>query len=180
MSKPVQPRAIMFILTGTEPSVGLIKDLSGMIAANCNVAVDTNGEFTDSVECFQFNEDEMASAVAGAILLHAMTGGEPLQHAAHQEEEKTPEEQAVIYVGTVMKDELSKPWEPEEFIAALTQKIREARIADNDESRRFMDALFILSQEDLIVSRGLLKKYKLNEKKILLIKRIYNLLVGSY
>lgn len=165
-----ETRALMFIFTGEEPSNGLVKDLAGMLTHACNVS--------DHLEYYMLDSDDIAKILSFHMMLKVSKQEQKLYQSA-QQKEYTPEEEAVIYIGTVMADVLGAAYKPEDFVATLTQKISEARIEKTEESKRFMNALFILSQEDLVISQCLLRKYKLNEKKLLLIKRVYNL-VSTY
>ena len=93
-----------------------------------------------------------------------------------QEQIKNPEEHAVVYVGEIMKDCLGSAYKPESFIEELTRIIAKARNSSAEEDIRLMTALSILSKENLQISQSLLRKYKLNERKIMIIKRVYNLI----
>lgn len=163
----METRAMLFIFVGEEPPVELVRDIAGMIAGCCNT--------TGTIDHFEYDSEDIAKAILTAPLASDVIGGLRVQQ---QMKEHTPEEEAVIYVGTVMKDVLGVKFTPEDFVAALTKKISECRNSHTEEAKRFMNSLFILSQEGLVISQSILKKYKLNEKKILIIKRVYNLVNG--
>ena len=86
----------------------------------------------------------------------------------------TAEDNAAIYVGTIMEEEL-KHFNPGVLIASLTKRMNDAKKQPNKKANReFMNALFILAQTDLCISREILEKYNLNAEKLLLIKETYN------
>lgn len=92
-----------------------------------------------------------------------------------EEVDYTPEDQAIIFLGTVMKNELEKGSKAI-FVNGLINRIEKARKHPNREmSREFMNTLFILSQEDLTISAGLMTKYNFDEEKIAIVKEVYNI-----
>lgn len=96
-----------------------------------------------------------------------------------KDDDGTPEDEAVIYIGSIFKNELTN-FNPSKFAGALANKIAEASNNPNKESnKRFMNALFILSKDELLISQNLMKKYKLDHQRIKLIKNMYNLLSKS-
>lgn len=116
-----------------------------------------------------------AGEIATLITKAAVKVETPVAAEVVELNKRTPEDEAVVVIGTIMKDELTH-FNATAFLASLMQKINEASVAPNQESNKaFMNALFILSKEDLVISSSLLKKYKLNAQKIALIKRAYNL-----
>jgi len=90
-------------------------------------------------------------------------------------EESTPEDNAVIYIGTVMEQALKEPFDGYKFFRAVLNKIDEFKIQYSaEDNTKLMNALFILSQEDLEISKTLLKKYHFSQEKILVLKKVYN------
>lgn len=86
----------------------------------------------------------------------------------------TPEDNAVIFLGTMMESEL-KHFDPGVFIASLVKRVNEAKKQPSKRvNREFMNALFILSQEDLCISKEILDKYNFDSEKIKLVKETYN------
>ena len=89
---------------------------------------------------------------------------------------RTPEDEAVIYIGATFRNELAD-FNPSKFAGALANKIAEAsNDPSNEDNKRFMNSLFILSKDELLISQSLMKKYKINHQRIKLIKNVYNLL----
>lgn len=100
---------------------------------------------------------------------------EPEEKKATEAEATTPEDQAIIFLGTVMKHELEHGSKAI-FVNGLINRIEKARKRpDKEMSREFMNSLFILSQEDLNISVGLMKKYNFDEEKIAIVKEVFNM-----
>lgn len=100
-------------------------------------------------------------------------------NAKSTDDDGTPEDEAVIYIGSIFKNELAN-FNPSKFTGALANKIAEASNDPSKESnKRFMNSLFILSKDELLISQNLMKKYKLDRQRISLIKNVYNLLSKS-
>lgn len=122
-----------------------------------------------SVEMLELNARELAIVAAKPI-------AEQLQVEEKRESAtKTAEDEAVIYIGNVMQEELSKPkFDPIDFIEVLLRKARDSKQgADN---RALLNAMFILSQDELHVSESLMKKFNMTPYKLKLIKRCYNII----
>lgn len=86
----------------------------------------------------------------------------------------TPEDQAVRLIGTMFADELLCD-DPIDLIVALSRAIQRAkRKPNNAANKAFMNALFILSQPDLCISKKLLTSHNIDESKIAMIRDIYN------
>ena len=125
---------------------------------------------SDSVEMIQLGSDEITKAIIEKV---CKPDDETKSSAVIAM--RTPEDEAVIFIGTVMKDELSH-FNAAHFISALTNKMAEASVNPHtEENKQFMNALFILSKEDLVISKSLLTKYKLSQQRIALIKKVYTL-----
>ena len=155
-------RALVVFFVGEECNEIARGAIIANLRKNCNAS--------DYSEVIEIEGSEIAKDwLKTAVDLDAPIGN------AHVVEMRTPEDEAVIYIGTVMKDELTH-FNAAQFIASLSAKINEASVnPHNEENKRFMNALFILSKEDLVISQNLLKKYKLNRQKIALIKRVYTI-----
>lgn len=152
-------RALLFVFCGDEPVKGLIKDLSGMICAACNV---------EHIDSFEFEPNDIAAALVAKS---------PSSFETSTAIDITPEDKAVIYIGKLMKDDLGPTYKAENFVTSLMQKLAHARANPTEGSSRcLLNAAFILSQEDLKVSRSILKEYRMDSKKIEIVKRIYNLM----
>jgi len=159
MSK--EPRALVFLFNGTEPDTITIRNMVSMLAAGCTIVV-------ENCEYYSFNSADLAKLSLKMAVNSVNT--------TESKEELTAEEQALIFIGNEFKEELSD-YKPELFLSKLLQRIAELRTSsDSEYAKAFMNALFILSQKDLNISQSLLRKYRLNEKKILMIKQVYNLI----
>lgn len=100
---------------------------------------------------------------------------EPEEKKAAEPIDCTPEDQAIIFLGTIMKNELEHGSKAV-FVNGLINRIEKARKRpDKEMSREFMNSLFILSQEDLVISGGVMKKYNFDEEKIAIVKEVYNM-----
>lgn len=86
----------------------------------------------------------------------------------------TAEDQAIIYLGNKMAKYLGANFNPVTFASAILEKLDKSRNSNNKDAKAFVNALFILSQEDLRISKEILKKYNFNEDVINVIKSIYN------
>lgn len=85
----------------------------------------------------------------------------------------TPEDQAVRLIGTMFEEELLG--DPIDLIVALSRAIQRAKKKPNNAANKaFMNALFILSQPDLCISKKLLVSHNIDESKIAVIRDLYN------
>lgn len=85
----------------------------------------------------------------------------------------TPEDQAVRLIGTMFEEELLG--DPIDLIVALSRAIQRAKKKPNNTANKaFMNALFILSQPDLCISKKLLVSHNIDESKIAVIRDLYN------
>lgn len=162
-----EQRFLIIKFKGEEVSENLIRIMSSTIKNRCNVQ--------EKVEVLTLDEDDIANIVISTTLKKMLTPHCPTL----EESELTPADKAVIYVGTVLNPYLGSNYKTENFVAKLAEKITEVKNRDDSEAREFMNAIFILSQEDLKISKSILKKYKLDENKIRIIKRLYNLIASD-
>lgn len=153
-------KALIVMYEGDAASSRLVAAIGTAINSGCN---------GKNVSVYSYDEKD----IANAIIKFATPEEEPKSNHS----EYNPEENAVIYIGTLFKNVLGQSYKTETFVSALAQKISEARYASDEDSKAFMHALWVLSQEDLHISQALLRKYRMNESKILIIKRIYNIVV---
>lgn len=117
---------------------------------------------------------ELDSKEIDACILAAAKNKEP-KPAQIVQIHYTPEDEALIYIGKLFEKELNK-FDATEFISTLSNKIMKCKIDPNaEESKAFMNALFILNKDELLVSQSLMKKYKLSHPRINLIQKIYRL-----
>jgi hypothetical protein len=133
----------------------------------------TLGELCEatSVEMMELNARELAIVAAKPI-------AEQLQVEEKKTsgvDVKTPEDEAIVYIGNVMKEELSKPkFDPIDFIDVLLHKARDSK--NGADNRALLNAMFILSQDQLHVSESLMKEYNMTPYKVKLIKRCYSII----
>jgi len=118
----------------------------------------------DVVGAAILSNDEVAAAVAKVV---------PFE-AKKEEIELTPEDNAAILIGTTLADSIAN-YNASNFVKDILAKVEKCkRNPGKKENKAFMNALFILSNEDLRISKGLLDKYGLDPEKIAIIKKTYN------
>jgi hypothetical protein len=92
-----------------------------------------------------------------------------------KDEDRSPEDQAIIYLGTVLKGVLEAPFKEYDLMLGLVMYIQKVKeIGSEEENRKLMNAFFILSRENLVVSESLMKKYHFTPRKISTIRKVYN------
>jgi hypothetical protein len=155
MSKETQ--AVLLIFDGTEVDKATIVAITNALAECCGTA---------KVNTFVYSAKEIADMIIRNV-------GTAKTINLQSVDELSPEDNAIIYIGTVMKDALEAPYNNYNLFRALMKKIDELS-TDHEERKRFMNALFILSQENLEVSRALMRKYHLSQEKIATIRNTYN------
>lgn len=150
---------IVFTYEGEEPD----RATAGRMAANLP---------TDSANIFVFSNKEIADMLAEAIVKKGVVANQPC-------EETTPEDNAVIYIGTVMEQALKEPFDGYKLFRAVLNKVDEFKCHfSEEEHKKLINALFILSQEDLEISRTLLRKYHFSQEKLLIMKKVYNFITS--
>lgn len=91
-------------------------------------------------------------------------------------DELTPEDNAIVFLGTMFKSQLKK--ERHVFVAAVVNSINKALCNPTaDVNRQLINAMFILSQQDLNVSKRILSEYNFDNDKIAAVRDIYNITV---
>ena len=161
---PRETRAILFLFEGEQISRSTISRIGAEIGTVCN---------TEDVKAFVFSAQEIAELVLrnNGVMIHANV------ETSEPQQEKTPEEEALIYIGTIMETELKAPFNANTFVTALVKKIGEIRTSfDPEVNKRFMNAMFILSGDNLCISKSLMKKYRFSQEKINAIRQTYNFL----
>lgn len=117
----------------------------------------------DVVGATTLSDNEIATAIAKTVSI-----------TEEKEEKLTPEDNAVILVGTVLAESIAN-YNASNFVKDILAKVEKCkRNPGKKENKAFMNALFILSTEDLRISKGLLDKYGLDPEKIAIIKKTYN------
>lgn len=163
-----QTRAIVIIFNGEEPSSEHFALITQFLVNHVNATGETNN--------FTFDAKDIAKFVLGSL----KTGHIVDVSSDGSKTEKTPEEEAIIYVGTIMAEDLKKPFNGYELFSTLVNKMTELRTsaqlggAGAEAHKQFMNALFILSQENLVISNSLMRKYHFSSEKIATIKKVYN------
>lgn len=89
-----------------------------------------------------------------------------------KELDKTPEDQAVIFLGTLFAEEIANPLS---FANALMRALN----TDSTHKSEIKKSIKILSQETLVVSKKLLKKFKFDENVFNVIKFV-NKYINNY
>jgi hypothetical protein len=118
----------------------------------------------DVVGADTLSDNEVAAAVAKVVSFEAKK----------EEIELTPEDNATILIGTTLADSIAN-YNASNFVKDILAKVEKCkRNPGKKENKAFMNALFILSNEDLRISKGLLDKYGLDPEKIAIIKKTYN------
>ena len=141
----------------------------------------TEAEISSIAVCTSTNSHKVCSItllrdieVAQSIMKAVKTSEIPVETKTAVGTVVTPEDNAVIFLGTMMESEL-KHFDPGVFIASLVKRVNEAKKQPSKRvNREFMNALFILSQEDLCISKEILDKYNFDSEKIKLVKETYN------
>lgn len=156
-----KPRVIVLVFSGEEPDEGVLATIAANIGTMCN---------TDQVDPFVLNPNDIASAILSGVQFNIPSPNK-------ESECKTPEDNAVVLIGGLMKRELGKDYTPRFFMAQLIERINKAKKHPNNQlNREFMNAIFILSQPDLNLSKTILTESHLDEDKIAIIRDTYNLM----
>lgn len=87
-------------------------------------------------------------------------------------EKRTPEDYAIIYIGEILKPYL-KNYNYEQFVPILIRKIIASQQNMTEDDRKFLNALDILSQHTLEVSKSLLREYYFTPRILEVIKNTY-------
>lgn len=157
-----ETRAIILLFEGNEVPI----DVIGSIGTEVGTAVNASGDVTS----FVFSAAEIAKAILGGE-------SKVIHFEKPAVEAESPADEAMIYLGNLFKSELEKTptvHAKRTLASAILNKIN-ANPASED-SRRITNALHILSEENLDVSKAIMKKYHFTPEKIAVIKKTYNLL----
>ncbi len=149
-------RSLVFLYDGNTPSRQVIGDFAFRLSTEC---VATN------VQAFVGDDKAIAESIIKNVKAEADVA---------IEEEMTAADKAVVFIGETFRDILSHDYTKMGFILELTRMMFQARKHPGvSKNKALMNALFILSQEDLKISKSLLEQYHLDEEKLLVIKEIY-------
>jgi hypothetical protein len=144
---------------GEHPSGEVINDIAHKVAVKCNAQ--------QNVDIQVYCPTDIANVLLGRA--------KKIVEEKTKDEDRTPEDQAIIYLGTILKDALEAPFNEYNLMVGLTlyiQKVKET--GSEEDNRKLMNALFILSRENLVVSESLMKKYHFTARKISTIRKVYN------
>lgn len=161
----MQTRALVIIYTGEEVEKDVLDTIAAYLAQYDN-------NVTDVVT---FNAQEISKIILreSNCVIEKAGKKDPVTQEA-----QTPEDKAVVFIGTIMKEELGSDYTDRTFVASIIDRIRCAKkYPTRTANREFMNALFILSQEDLKISSSLMEKYNLNRERLAIIRETYNFFV---
>lgn len=155
-------KAIVILYDGEEPSIAAVTNIAQAVAINCEAS---------RVDPVVMNEDDIAKILVKSVgrAVHNKVEKEALK------EEITPEDNALIVVGKIFAVSLMSGSDLL-FYRALVAKT--AEIAENhsaDPNNVLKNALHILSRENLVVSKKLLKEFHFNERRLEMIKQVYQI-----
>lgn len=148
--------SLVFLYDGTAPSPAVVGAIACELTQKCEA---------ENVQAFVGD----GKAIAEAIVKNIKDDVDMVN-----EEEMTAADKAVVFIGETFRDILGHDYTKMGFILELTRMMFQARKHPGvSKNKALMNALFILSQEDLKISKSLLEQYHLDEEKLLVIKEIY-------
>ena len=158
-----ETRAIILIFSGDEPDEHVIAEISQKLYAMCGA---------ENVDPYTLDQKDLVLSAIKSLK------SVPLVKECKEDTScKTPEDNAALFIGVKMKNQLGADYTPHFFIAALMNAINAARKRPNNQAnKQFMNALFILSQPDLNLSKDILTEFNLDADKIAIIRDTYNLM----
>jgi len=155
-------KAIVILYNGEKPSIATVTNIAQAVAVNCNAT---------QIDPVVMDEDDIAKILVKSVgrTAHNKVDKEALK------EQITPEDNALIVVGKIFTVSLMSGSDFA-FYKALIAKT--AEIAENhsaDPNNVLKNALHILSRENLVVSKKLLKEFHFNARRLEMIKQIYQI-----
>lgn len=159
----MQTRAILLIYEGeVAPDDTFVIDLQRAVGAQSGA---------ETVNAVVFNQQEIAQVLLASD--HVSGVVKTMTKAARKPRvENTPEDEAIIYFGTILAHALAKPFNKKEFTGAVLNAY--LKLGSEEEKKCFDNALEILSKEDLKISASLMNKYNFTGQKI----AVFNTLHG--
>lgn len=159
----MQTRAILLIYEGeVAPDDTFVIDLQKAVGAQSGA---------ETVNAVVFNQQEIAQVLLASD--HVSGVVKTMTKAARKPRvENTPEDEAIIYFGTILAHALAKPFNKKEFTGAVLNAY--LKLGSEEEKKCFDNALEILSKEDLKISASLMNKYNFTRQKI----AVFNTLHG--
>lgn len=159
-----EPRILTILFIGNELSRKTIAEISAIIHKNTNC--------DEKLNVSQYTEQDIRNLVTQAEAMKNKGFNSQKDPATTF---RTPEDECCIFIGKMFEHILLPEAPITDFMLALIAAISEAKNDPlNEKSRKFMNALFILSQEDLVISKEIMRDMHINEEKLKVIKRIYN------
>ena len=157
----MQTSAILFIYEGeVAPSDEFVIDLQTAV-----------GRYTgaETVHAVVFTQQEIAQILLASDRVSGVV--RTVTKVKNPQVEHTPEDEAIIYFGTILAHALAKPFNKKEFTGALLNAY--LKLESREEKTRFDNALEILSGEDLKISKSLMDKYNFTKQKIAAFKTLH-------
>lgn len=153
-------RAIVLLFNGEEVTDLLISKMALMVKNHCELNAN----------------DEVSATVCSGTEISDIIGdyiGNLTKNPNNEGTCKTPEDNAAFFIGKKMAKYLGKNFNSINFSAALVQKLAKAHENPKDESNKaFLNAIEILKQPHLNISKAILDEVNLNEKIITLIQTV--------
>lgn len=153
-------RIIALVFNGEEPNVIVLASLSKVLETACQVE--------GNVEGYTYDEKDVMNLIAKSLnaINFKDLPPEERRYAC-----KTPEDNAVVFIGGLMKKELGKDYQKMHFVASLIDRIRKAKKHPADDlNKEFWKALRILSGDELNVSKTILEEYNLDLERLSIIR----------
>jgi hypothetical protein len=156
----METKVIVLEFVGGPVTPECVSQLSAVIGTYCGA---------NNADVFTFSAKDLANITVAQL--------HDVKNVTSNGVELTPAEESIVYLYKVMKEPLEATFDPVELASAITDKVIKLKANPNDEQhKRFMNALFILSQDELIISRSLMRKYHFSQEKLLVFKKVYKLL----
>lgn len=153
-------RIIALVFNGEEPDLIVLARLSKVLETGCQVE--------GSVEGYTYDEKDVMNLIAKSLNTTAFKN---LPHEESQYACKTPEDNAAVFIGGLMRKELVKDYQKTYFVASLIDRIRKAKKHPAEElNKEFWKALRILSGDELNISKTILEEYNLDLEKLSIIR----------
>lgn len=154
----VEPRAIVIVFQGGEPDVTIATQLVQLIADNCKTP-------TQDVKVRILDANDLSNLAIKNII------SEELEVKPAED----PIADAIVVIGTVMKDYLGSGYRPDIFMKGLIDKMDQAFESDGQTAKAFLNALSLISSFQVTSKDKLLKKWRLDQSKLSIIRTIYNI-----
>lgn len=160
-------RAIVLLFNGEEPTKSTIRELTLTLKNHCGIPDDENvkASIIDGSKICSLIGKHMADVILG-------------KDSKDEGTCKTPEDNAVFYIGKVMSKYLGENYNPIFFSSELLHKAAKACEDPNKGSNKeFLNALRILNQPTVNVSRTILEEVNMTKEVIELIQELLSRIV---